>query len=209
MDVKKEALRYLGYGNSQPDEATERLLTRAISELKNCGSEKYCYKVLNKSECSNILKGEDIHRHLEGCEKAILFAATLGIEADRLIHRAEISDMAYAVVLDAAASAFTEEYCDKTEKEINSLTGGYFTFRFGLGYGDFPISLQKDFIRIMNADKLIGLTANESGILIPRKSVTAVIGISDKPLNPERERCEICSMKETCKFRKEDKRCDS
>lgn len=209
MDVKKETLRYLGYGSSQPDEATERLLIRAIGELENCGSEKYCYKVLSKSECSSILKGKDIHKHLEGCERVILFAATLGIEADRLIRKAEISDMAYAVVLDAAASAFTEEYCDKTEKEINRLTGGYFTFRFGLGYGDFPISLQKDFIRILSADKLIGLTANESGILIPRKSVTAVIGISDRPLNPERERCEICSMKETCKFRKEDKRCDS
>lgn len=209
MDVKKEALRYLGYGSSKPDEATERLLTRAISELRSCCSEKYCYKVLMKKDCGSILRGEDIIRHLEGCEKVILFAATLGIEADRLIRKAEISDMAYAVVLDSAASALTEEYCDKTEKEINRLTGGYFTFRFGLGYGDFPISLQKDFIRILSADKLIGLTANESGILIPRKSVTAVIGISDNPLNPERERCEICSMKETCKFRKEDKRCDS
>ena len=209
MDVKKEALRYLGYGNNEPDEATEKLLIRALDELKGCNSARYCYKVLEKSACSDILKGKDIVGHLEGCERLILFAATLGTEADRLIRRAEISDMAYAVVLDAAASAFTEEYCDKTEKEINRLTGGYFTFRFGLGYGDFPISLQKDFIRILNADKLIGLTANENGILIPRKSVTAVIGISDKPLNSERERCEICSMKETCKFRKEDKRCDS
>ena len=80
MDVKKEALRYLGYGSSKPDEATERLLTRAISELRSCGSEKYCYKVLQKKDCGSILRGEDIIRHLEGCEKVILFAATVCAE---------------------------------------------------------------------------------------------------------------------------------
>lgn len=208
-DVKKEALRYLGYKGKEPDEATYSLLCKAEKELREAASMKFCYRLVSKSEALPVLKGDDIAKHIKDCDRVILFAATLGVAADSLIRRAEISDMAYALILDSVASALIEEYCDSCEIEMKKSASGFFTTRYSPGYGDYPISEQEAFIAFLNAGKLIGLTATESHILIPRKSVTAVIGVSDKPTEKRKRSCESCNLKETCKFRKENKSCDN
>lgn len=206
MDIKKEALRYLGY-KGEPDERTNELLNRAEAELKTAVEPKFCWRVFDKSDCGNIIIGNDIRNHLIDSEKIILFAATLGPAADLIIRKAEISNMAYAVVLDAYASAMIEEYCDSCEKEMKAKTGGCYTFRYSAGYGDYPISVQGEFIRMLSADKLIGLTATESHILVPRKSVTAVIGITDREKKEIINKCDSCNMKDRCSFRKEGLNC--
>ena len=205
MDIKKEALRYLGY-KGEPDYQTAQLLERAEKELSSVNP-AFCCRIMEKSECGTLLHGEDIKKHISDCGKVIIFAATLGVAFERLIRTAEITDMAYAVVLDAFASAYIEDYCDRCEAELHKKTGGFFTWRYSPGYGDYPVSLQSDFIRFLSADKKIGLTATENHILIPRKSVTAIIGVSEKPQQKEKRSCESCNMKETCKFRKDGQGC--
>ncbi len=205
-DVKKEALRYLGC-RGEPDEQTERLLQRGIGELDRSVSPAFCFLVRNKAECAELLCGNDIQKHLADCESVIFFAATLGAGADRLIRAAEIEDMAYAVVLDALASARIEQYCDQCEEEMKKKTGGNYTWRFSPGYGDFPIALQSNWIRLLSADKRIGLTATENHILIPRKSVTAVIGISPEKKKERADPCAICGLREQCGFRKDGLSC--
>ena len=205
MNIKKEALRYLGY-KGEPDCATASLLERsekAFSEI----TPAFCFRVMLKEECGILLAGNDIKKHLDGCGRVIIFAATLGNQAERLIRTAEVSDMAYAVVLDAYASAFIEDFCYKCEKQMHHKTGGFFTWRYSQGYGDYPIPLQSEFIRFLSADKQIGLTSTESHILIPRKSVTAIIGISEQDIKKQKHSCESCNMKETCKYRKDGQSC--
>ncbi len=205
MDIRNEALRYLGYKGT-PDSQTALLLDRAEKAL-SAVNPAFCCRIMEKSECGMLLQGNDIRKHLSDCERVIIFAATLGVAFERLLRTAEIGDMAYAVVLDAYGSAFIEDYCDKCEAELHEKTGGFFTWRYSPGYGDYPISVQSDFIRFLSADKQIGLTATESHILIPRKSVTAVIGISEKGFQSEKSGCDSCNMKETCKFRKDGQGC--
>lgn len=206
MDIKNEALRYLGY-KGEPDEQTMALILRAEKEFRESVSPSFCWRVMEKSECEHILLGSDIKNHLKDSKRVILFAATLGAAGDRIIRSAEISDMAYAVVADSYASALIEDYCDKCEVEMKAVTGGNFTFRYSAGYGDYPISLQKDFIKLLSADKRIGLTVTENHILIPRKSVTAIIGITEKQREEDRSRCENCNMKDRCLLRKEGSDC--
>lgn len=206
MDIKSEALRYLGY-KGEPDEQTMALISRAEREFTESVTPSFCFRVMEKSDCGHILIGSDIKNHLKDSERVILFAATLGAAGDRVIRSAEISDMAYAVVADAYASALIEDYCDRCEKEMNAVTGGNFTFRFSAGYGDYPISLQRDFIKLLSADKRIGLTVTENHILIPRKSVTAVIGITETPREEKRNKCESCNMKDRCLLRKDGSDC--
>lgn len=205
MDIRNEALRYLGY-KGEPDSQTAQLLDRAEKALSSV-TPAFCCRIMEKSECGMLLQGNDIRKHLSDCERVIIFAATLGVAFEKLLRTAEIGDMAYAVVLDAYGSAFIEDYCDKCEAELHEKTGGFFTWRYSPGYGDYPVSLQSDFIRFLSADKQIGLTATENHILIPRKSVTAVIGISEKEGKSEKSSCESCNMKETCKFRKDGQGC--
>lgn len=76
------------------------------------------------------------------------------------------------------------------------------TFRFSPGYGDYPIEMQKEYLRILDAPRKIGLTTGDSCLLVPSKSVTAVLGISDNPIERRKRGCAICSMKGKCRFRR-------
>ena len=207
MDVKKEALRYLGYRGHEPDAGTAELLERGYSELKASVSPHSCVKLVDKADADALLIGADIEKHLADSQRVIFFAATLGSGADRVIRTAEIRNMAYALVLDALASAMTEEYCDSLEQQLKEQYGGHFTWRFSPGYGDYPIEVQPDIIRFLNAEKLIGLTVTESNILIPRKSVTAVIGISEHEQSKGVRGCATCNMRENCAFRRDGQTC--
>ena len=134
--------------------------------------------------------------------------ATLGADTDRLIRTAEITDISSAFVMDAMASAAIEDICRLADEEIKKqLPDCFFTWRFSPGYGDFPIEIQKDFLETLNAPKRIGLCTGDNNILIPRKSVTAVAGISENPVPKKRRGCASCNMAETCAFRRRGDHC--
>ena len=86
-------------------------------------------------------------------------------------------------------------------------SGKYMTFRFSPGYGDYPIEMQKEYLRILDAPRKIGLTTGDSCLLVPSKSVTAVLGISDNPIERRKRGCAICSMKGKCRFRRNGEHC--
>lgn len=124
--------------------------------------------------------------------------ATLGIEADRTIRQAQVSAMSEAVVIDACATAYIEAVCDEAEKEINHKYGPC-NFRFSPGYGDLPISIAKGFALSAASGKKIGLCVNASNLLIPGKSVTAILGVGGRPERAE-GKCGRCPNKERCAF---------
>ena len=137
-----------------------------------------------------------------------MLCATLGAEADRLIRVSQISDMPRAVVIDALASAMTEQVCAEVDRLLaEQMEGCYFTYRFSPGYGDYPIELQREFLRFLDAPRKIGLTVTESFLLTPAKSVTAVAGISGEPVPRGRRGCAVCSLRDTCAYRRKGSHC--
>ncbi len=102
---------------------------------------------------SLLLRGND-RGHLEGCGRAALLCATLGVETDRLIRTIEITDISSAFVMDALASAAIEEVSRIADEDIKGqLDGEFLTWRFSPGYGDFPLEIQKEFLEAVNAPK--------------------------------------------------------
>ncbi len=83
----------------------------------------------------------------------------------------------------------------------------YFTGRYSPGYGDFPIEMQKTLLQVVDGPKSIGLTTNESCILIPRKSITAVIGTADHPVTGYLATCDECTIRDNCRLRAEGAHC--
>lgn len=123
---------------------------------------------------------EKIRRALPGCHAMILFAATLGLGPDRLLSRYGTLSPARALLMQALATAQVEALCDAFCREIRQEQArqGLFTLpRFSPGYGDLPLTLQKDIFRILRCPEKIGLTLNESLLMSPSKSVTAFVGI--------------------------------
>lgn len=204
---RSEAIRYLGGAGIQMNDQMEVLMDECEKMVLEKAAPKFLYIELDLP-CNTIMGGRDIANHLDGCEKAILMCATLGAEIDKLIRISQISDMAKAVVLDSFASVAVEQVCNKVDEIIAEKYDGYYmTFRFSPGYGDYPISLQQDFLRMLDAPRKIGLTTNENFLLMPTKSVTAVMGLSKNPIERKKRGCAICNMRGECRFRKNGEHC--
>lgn len=215
---REEALRYMGHRGDIP-ESLEKTVEKCEKELLAIMRPNFIFRVfdivrgndgIGVCGSSLILRGRDIRDHLEGCGRAVLMCASLGAETDRLIRTAEATDISSAFVMDAMASAAIEEVCRLADMHIKErLAECYFTWRFSPGYGDFPIDIQKDFLETLNAPKRLGLCTDENNILIPRKSVTAVSGISETPLPEKRRGCACCNIAKSCAFRKRGEHCGS
>lgn len=204
---RSEAIRYLGGAGIQMNDQMEVLMDECEKMVLEKAAPKFLYIELDLP-CDVIMGGRDIANHLDGCEKAILMCATLGTEIDKLIRISQISDMAKAVVLDSFASVAVEQVCNRVDEIIAEKYDGYYmTFRFSPGYGDYPISLQQDFLRMLDAPRKIGLTTNENFLLMPTKSVTAVLGLSKNPIERKKRGCAICNMRGKCRFRKNGEHC--
>ena len=208
-----EALRYLGYGGHVPDNKTKELLLLCGRQLIEAAEGKFVYKVfeLENGQIPNSLfrlEGKAIAKHLKNCTKAVFMCATLSANVDALIRKKQIVSMAEAAITDSLASAMIEQVCDKAEETILKDFAQYeHTWRFGLGYDDFPMASQKQFLEILDAPKRLGVCVNESMMLTPTKSVTCVIGLGHDLERSSTKSCDVCSFREKCQFRKEGKSC--
>ena len=170
--ITDDALRFMGV--LDPSETDIENVKKAIIEVEANLQKRCILKEVSLSDISNILVGNDILKHLKGCKRAILFLATLGAGVDRLIKKAQIESMAHAVCVDAAASAYLEDYCDGICADIRKTK--IITNRFSPGYGDLPIEIQPKLLEYIGAGK-IGVSYAKSFMMIPTKSVSAIIGI--------------------------------
>lgn len=207
-----EALRYLGFRGREPDEGTKALLKTAADRLLHTARPRTIWKRFSLAEDGEgvclpqaglRLPGRSVRKHLCGCGECILMAATLGLEADRLLQRTQLQNMALAATMDACASAAIEDVCERLCNEMAERAGAL-TPRFSPGYGDLPLTLQQDFIRLLDAPRKIGLTLTESCMLAPQKSVTAVVGIlpeGEAGSFPSQSRCLRCNMRTRCPYK--------
>lgn len=207
----RQALRYLGISTEEPDSATRALLRRAERTLRAAAGPRAVAVRAARDDISPYLQGNDILRHLEGCGSCVLLACTLGARVDAALRAAGASDMAYAVVLDALASVAVEQTADAAEQTLRNEERGegqFLTGRFSPGYGDYPIAVQNDLLRLLDAPRKIGLCATPAHLLTPRKSVTAVLGVAGHPVTGRRAGCANCALRERCAYRKEGKTCE-
>lgn len=115
-----------------------------------------------------------------GSREVFLFAATIGLAYDRLVQRARITSMAKASFLNAIGAAAVENVCDQLNEELCRIAakeGKSLRPRYSAGYGDFSLENQRGIFDLLSPAKHIGLTLKDNLIMVPEKSVTAVIGL--------------------------------
>jgi hypothetical protein len=201
VDRIKEVARYLGYKAQSDLSQIQPLIKASFLELEKICNPKTTYRIFNLTanrlkvikEVKTKLPGNSINSHLEGSNRVALMGATLGLEIDKRIKYYQYKDLTKSLILDACASTLIEEVCDELEIDIkNNLGNGIkMTSRFSPGYGDLPLSFQKRISKILSLEKTIGVLVNENNILIPRKSVTALMGIGG---NKQISHCEYCNL---------------
>ncbi|TDO85439.1 hypothetical protein DFR79_11729 [Halanaerobium saccharolyticum] len=187
---RTEVLRYLQSSKDLEDDNINRLIEEATSEIKKLINFRYLYQKfpIELSEdgikvkgTTLTLKGKSIKKHLNNSKEIYIMAATLGAQVDKKISYYEKVSVTKSMIFDACATTAIEAGCDQVEAEIKEevLAAGNedITFRYSPGYGDLGIEIQKEILRILKAPKKIGLTASKYNMLIPTKSVTAIIGV--------------------------------
>ena len=204
----KEVLRYLGHDRQAIDSALEDQIISCIRSVRESSRPRLTYTVLNVHDgviSGLYLAGNDMKNMLYPCSMAIIMAATLGPEAEALLRRTEVLNMADALIMDSAQSTAIENVCDNFEAQMRAAyrtEGMFLTDRFSPGYGDLPLDCQKNIIALLGAEKRIGLTVTAGNILVPRKSVTCIIGISERRQKLERRGCASCTLNQSCAYRK-------
>ncbi|HEY8803532.1 MAG TPA: vitamin B12 dependent-methionine synthase activation domain-containing protein, partial [Clostridium sp.] len=142
-------------------------------------------------------------------KKCVVMAATLGTSVDSRIAYYSRFNITKGLIMDACATTAIEYLCDELQNEImqNALKDDlHITTRYSPGYGDFSINNQAEILNILDAYKKIGLSVTENSIMLPRKSVTALIGLSDIVSPKPHESCENCKNV-GCNFRKDGGQC--
>lgn len=211
-----EALHYLG-APGKPDPALLAQLSAMSDKLTRSVTPRYIWRVFPLSfleegptlEGSGLtLTGAMAERMLADCSQAVLLACTLGAGFEALLRAEQARSMARAAVLDACGSVWVEAGCDKAEGEISArFPKLYRTDRFSPGYGDLPLALQKDICALLDASRRLGVQVTDSFLLNPSKTVTAVIGLSERPQPARIRGCGFCNLRENCQYRKGGKTC--
>ena len=198
----KEIARYLGSRGADLWPEAAALAADCQRELEGTVTPRTLGRRLSLSLFAR--QSRDLDHHLRHCTEGILFAVTLGAETDRLLRRWSAQSMAKAaVMIQACAASLLEVYCDECCAAIAAQTaaeGLTLRPRFSPGYGDWDLAAQRQVLDLLQAPKRIGLTLTAGGMLVPEKSITALVGLSDRQEESCGQKCMRC-QKKNCAFR--------
>lgn len=178
---RREIWRYSGAAQESPDQA--ELLGECLEAVKG----RLCYRVCF-TECPLKVVGDAVRvgpmclhsaalaEHLSGCKGALVLAATVGPELDRLVARYSAVSPAKALMLDAIGTERVEALLDAVIEDLSAELGTL-TRRFSPGYGDLALEVQREVFALLDCPKHIGVSLGEGLLMSPMKSVTAIVGV--------------------------------
>ena len=208
LKIKENALKYLGYQGQNINHSIACLIDECLEEIHKMASFKVVYKTFPLSfkplfikEANIDINYPDLNDLLAYCHDVVIIACTLGIQVDKRSKYYSHIDMTKMTIFDAIASSYLEAKCDEYER-IHII--GKRTFRFCPGYGNVPIELNMELARVVDSYRKIGLTVQDSHILLPQKSMIGLIGLGD---NSPKKSCKNCLNIKNCDFRKRGQTC--
>ena len=177
----REVLRYAGADFA--DEVMREIANSAIAVCQKNASYRLVYRHLPITDFGENsvtlgegfrLEGALVSKYLADCKGAYILVATVGSGIDRMITAASVRGMSEGLFADAAGSAAVEALLDAfcARIDINSMPKP----RISPGYGDFSLENQLCIFKLLNAEKLLGTCLNDSLLISPSKSVSALVG---------------------------------
>jgi len=153
---------------------------------------------------SLVFESKSLARYIEGANSCIIMAATLGPRIESRMNILQLTDMSKAYLFDLVCLHYLEYCLDEWERTIRDQLEKeslYVSGRFSPGYGDLKLELQKQVLKYLDAQKRVGIELTQNNLMIPQKSVTAILGVSPNPFNRSYSRCDACLKRDNCKSR--------
>ena len=202
---EREILRYAGI--KRADEQTNALLSECLEESLGVLSYKVCYAFFSVNYQGDEIDfgafkctSNGLKKTLNGAKKAVVFAATVGVALDRLIEKYSRISPTKALLMQAIGTERIECLCDVFCADLEKEEGACITRRFSAGYGDLPLDTQTKIFSVLDCPRKIGLFLNESLMMSPSKSVTAIVGFDGGRARFLAEKCHTCTKKD-CLYR--------
>lgn len=211
MTEKQEVIRYLGGKGLALTEEMQALIDTCMREVEAAAEPKSVMRRFSLGLEADVISAgglsmtsKSLARNLKDCEEVVFFAATLGSGVDRLLQKYLKLQVSKAVVVQAAAAAAIEAYCNQCQKKLEEAVAAEGLFvrpRYSPGYGDLPLTVQRSFLDVLQAGKTTGIVLTDGDIMLPEKSVTAIMGLSCFRTDCHASGCEVCD-RQNCAYRR-------
>jgi cobalamin-dependent methionine synthase I len=187
----REVIRRMGYpGGKEPDPGIRQILSEEMERAAGLFHFRGIYRVMDIQNLANdvlsfredsfVIRSQQVCRMLRNARQVVFFMVTIGKGLEENVHTLlQQDETTRAFILDAIGSETADEAANvlhwKTLSDLARQQGMKATPRFSPGYGDWPVTEQPDMLRMCEGQR-IGISVTESCLMIPRKSVSAVLG---------------------------------
>ena len=175
-----EIARYMRMGRTMPTGALEERLGDLLAKAQAVIRLARTWRRVGMDELRRHfeIKGS-IASHLDGCHAAYLVCGTIGAPFDAFQRKESVASGANALIVQAIGAAMIEEWMDETGREIcrELEPGETLISRYSPGYGDFPLSAQRTLLELLDAPRNVGVSLTDTLLMVPSKSVSAIIGV--------------------------------
>lgn len=213
---EEDVWQFMGYGTHVPDDYVVSLVRVLREELNFCCHPCYGYVIMNGeilNKESFILRGQFgesvfhagkiITNYLQKSEYFLILVATVGSEFDTWReHVAGERDMLREFVADALGSALAEALMVQALRDLAPLAESYgmrLSNSYSPGYCGWSVAQQQGLFSLL-PEQFCGISLIESSLMIPIKSVSAVVGMGSN-VNKKPYGCAICRKKDCYKRR--------
>ncbi len=171
--------RYLRLFGRKPDPALAARIDAMRAEADAAIRPSRTWLRLDDISRLDLRGSSTLAKRLAGCHGAYLVCGTIGTLFDALQRRTAAKSASDAFILQAIGAAAIEAWMDLVENEIRRTLhpGETLVARYSPGYGDYPLEAQRDILSALDAPRTVGVALTDTLIMVPSKSVSAVIGV--------------------------------
>lgn len=125
-----------------------------------------------------------VAKMLNGADRVAVFMVTIGDALERRVKELfDAQEPTRAFILDAIGSETVDALADYMHRQALSGIAKNerckVTPRFSPGYGDWKLTIQSELHRVCQGNR-IGISITESSLMLPRKSVSAILGFASE-----------------------------
>ena len=216
---RSEVLRYMGYAGQSMSPELERRIDTGMERCLSIGVPRGVWRIFDVdgdgtkengmpfvrlAGTSLELLGTSMQKHMDGAVAVGVMAVTVGMGVERELRRLSLTDRVGQIVFDAAATTLVERTADACEASIVAAgheRGLFANFRFSPGYGDMPMTTQPVLLQALDAQRQLGITLTDTMLMVPTKSVTAVVGLFETIQPSTHATCAGCPCFDFCIIR--------
>ncbi len=201
-EYQQRILCYMGHPEGDLSEELQVLLEKCFTKIGEKVKPQSVWKVISIKELEGKFCGKDLKKHFSEATHGAVFIVTLGEAMDRMIEKGKSRSVLEGLACEAIGNVYVETLVEDLRQELQRQWEGVCS-SFSPGYGDCPLTLHKEILELLDPESRMGVHINKQHLLIPKKTITGFIPLSDNIILENNRKCNDCNFEEQCAFHDE------